>query len=155
MAVVEAHGLTRNFGSLTAVEDLSLQMEKGEVLAFLGPNGAGKTTSIRMLSGIISPTSGYGIVAGHRTDKEVEQIHESIGLLTETPGFYDGLTARWNLEFYASFYNGLDIIRQIEKYLKITGLWDKRDLYILANKENSSDPLSYRDLKRAEDCFEN
>jgi ABC-2 type transport system ATP-binding protein len=112
---------------LTAVEDLSLEMEKGEVLAFLGPNGAGKTTTIRMLSGIIAPTSGYAVVAGYRTDKEVEKIHESIGLLTETPGFYDALTARWNLEFFAGFYIGLDIDRQIEKYLKITGLWDRRD----------------------------
>jgi len=127
LAVVEAHGLTRNFGTLTAVEDLSLEMEKGEVLAFLGPNGAGKTTTIRMLSGIISPTIGYAAVAGHRTDREVEQIHESIGLLTETPGFYDGLTAMWNLGFYARFYSGLDVDKQIEKYLKITGLWDRRD----------------------------
>jgi len=127
LTVVEAHGLTRNFGTLTAVEDLSLDMEKGEVLAFLGPNGAGKTTTIRMLAGIISPTTGYAVVAGHRTDKEVDKIHESVGLLTETPGFYDALTAMWNLEFYARFYNGLDIDRQMEKYLKITGLWERRD----------------------------
>lgn len=127
MAVVEAHGLTRNFGTLTAVEDLSLEMEKGEVLAFLGPNGAGKTTTIRMLSGMISPTSGYAVVAGHRTDCEVEQIHESIGLLTETPGFYDALTAMWNLGFYARFYKEIDVDKQIEKYLNITGLWDRRD----------------------------
>lgn len=127
MAVVEAHELTRNFGTLTAVENLSLEMEKGEVLALLGPNGAGKTTTIRMLSGIISPTSGYAVIAGHRTDREVEQIHESIGLLTETPGFYDVLPAVWNLGFYARFYTGLDVDRQIEKYLKITGLWDRRD----------------------------
>lgn len=127
MPVIEAHGLTRNFGTLTAVEDLSLEMEKGEVLAFLGPNGAGKTTTIRMLSGIISPTNGYAVIAGYHTDKEPEKIHESIGLLTETPGFYDALTARWNLEFYARFYSGINVDQQIEKYLKITGLWDRRD----------------------------
>jgi ABC-2 type transport system ATP-binding protein len=130
LAVVEAHELTRNFGTLTAVEDLSLEMEKGEVLAFLGPNGAGKTTTIRMLSGIITPTRGYAVIAGHRTDRELEQIHESIGLLTETPGFYDALTAIWNLEYYARFYNGLDVDKQIEKYLKITGLWDRRDVKV-------------------------
>lgn len=127
MAVVVAHELTRNFGTTTAVENLSLEMEQGEVLAFLGPNGAGKTTTIRMLSGIISPTTGYGIVAGHRTDEDTEKLHESVGLLTESPGFYDGLTARRNLEFFARFYPGLDIDMQIEKYLKITGLWERRD----------------------------
>ena len=82
-------------------------MEQGEVLAFLGPNGAGKTTTIRMLSGIISPTRGYGVVAGHRTDSDSEKLHEAVGLLTESPGFYDGLTARRNLGFYARFYLGL------------------------------------------------
>jgi ABC-2 type transport system ATP-binding protein len=130
LAVVEAHELTRNFGTLTAVEDLSLEMEKGEVLAFLGPNGAGKTTTIRMLSGIITPTRGYAVIAGHRTDRELQPIHESIGLLTETPGFYDALTAIWNLGYYARFYNGLDVDKQIEKYLKITGLWDRRDVKV-------------------------
>jgi ABC-2 type transport system ATP-binding protein len=127
LSVVEAHGLTRNFGILTAVENLSLEMEEGEVLAFLGPNGAGKTTTIRMLAGIIQPTNGYAIIAGHRTDGEVEKLHEAVGLLTETPGFYDGLTARWNLEFFARFYSELDVEKQIEKYLKITGLWERRN----------------------------
>ena len=127
MAMIEAYGLTRKFGELVAVEDLSLEMAEGEILAFLGPNGAGKTTTIRMLSGIISPTSGYAVVAGRRTDEKVEQLHEVIGLLTETPGFYDRLSARRNLEFYAGFYTGLNIDRQTEKYLKMMGLWERRE----------------------------
>ena len=127
MAMIEAYGLTRKFGELVAVEDLSLEMSEGEVLAFLGPNGAGKTTTIRMLSGIISSNSGYAVVAGHRTDEEVEKLHEVIGLLTETPGFYDSLSARRNLEFYAGFYAKLDIDFQVEKYLKLTGLWERRE----------------------------
>ena len=127
MAMIEAYGLTRKFDGLIAVEDLSLEMSEGEVLAFLGPNGAGKTTTIRMLSGIISSTSGYAVVAGHRTDKEVEKLHEVIGLLTETPGFYDSLSARRNLEFYAGFYANLKIGFQVEKYLKMTGLWQRRE----------------------------
>ncbi|MBN2238763.1 MAG: ABC transporter ATP-binding protein [Dehalococcoidales bacterium] len=126
MAVVEAHGLSRNFGTLTAVEDISLEMQEGEVLAFLGPNGAGKTTTIRMLAGIISPTRGYAVVAGHRTDGEPEKLHESTGLLTEAPGFYSALSAWNNLEFYAGLYEKLDTAGQIEKYLKIAGLWDRR-----------------------------
>ena len=125
--MIEAYGLTRKFGEIVAVEDLNLEIKEGEVLAFLGPNGAGKTTTIRMLSGIISPTTGYAVVAGLRTDEKVEQLHEVIGLLTETPGFYDNLSAGDNLEFYAGFYNNLDIEYQVEKYLKMTGLWERRE----------------------------
>ncbi|MBA7664754.1 Linearmycin resistance ATP-binding protein LnrL [subsurface metagenome] len=127
MAMIETYSLTRKFRELMAVEDLSLEMAEGEVLAFLGPNGAGKTTTIRMLSGIISPTSGYAVVAGRRINEKVEQLHEVIGLLTETPGFYNHLSARRNLEFYARFYNNLNIDRQIEKYLKTMGLWERRE----------------------------
>lgn len=127
MAIVEAYGLTRQFGQLTAVEDLSLEMSEGEVLAFLGPNGAGKTTTIRMLAGIIAPTSGYAVIEGRRTDEEIEQLHEVIGLLTETPGFYERLCARRNLEFYAGFYTNLDVSGQVEKYLRAMGLWERRE----------------------------
>jgi ABC-2 type transport system ATP-binding protein len=127
MAMVEAHGLTRKFGELVAVDNISLEMSEGEVLAFLGPNGAGKTTTIRMLSGIISPTSGYAVLAGHRIDGEVEKLHEVIGLLTETPGFYDSLSARRNLEYYAGFYLNLNVQLQVEKYLKMIGLWERRE----------------------------
>lgn len=130
MSIVEAYGLTRKFDGLVAVEDLSLEMSEGEVLAFLGPNGAGKTTTIRMLAGIISSTSGYAVVAGHRTDGEIEKLHEVIGLLTETPGFYNSLSARRNLEFYAGFYANLNIDLQVEKYLKMMGLWDRRETMV-------------------------
>ena len=127
MAIVEAYGLTRKFDGLVAVEDLSLEMSEGEVLAFLGPNGAGKTTTIRMLAGIISSTAGYAVVAGQRTDGEVEKLHEVIGLLTETPGFYDSLSARRNLEYYAGFYANLNISLQVDKYLKTMGLWERKE----------------------------
>jgi len=126
MAIIEAYGLTKRFGELTAVEDLDLEVGEGEVLGFLGPNGVGKTTTIRMLSGIIAPSSGYAVVAGFRTDGKVELIHEKIGLLTETPGFYDRLSARRNLEFFAGFYH-LDIGTQAEKYLRAMGLWERRE----------------------------
>ena len=95
MALIEAHGLSRKFGELVAVEDLNLETSEGEVLALLGPNGAGITTTIRMLSGIISPTAGYAVVAGRRVNEEVEKLHQVIGLLTESPGFYDNLSARF------------------------------------------------------------
>jgi ABC-2 type transport system ATP-binding protein len=126
MAVIEAQGLTKRFGERTAVEDLHLSVEEGEVLGFLGPNGAGKTTTIRMLVGIIAPTSGYAEVAGVRPDREPERLHEAVGLLTESPGFYDRLSAERNLDYYARFYSGIEATPQVDKYLRFMGLWERR-----------------------------
>jgi len=127
MAIIETFGLSRNFGKATAVEDVTLTVEPGEVLGFLGPNGAGKTTTIRMLAGMIAPTRGYGIVAGRRTDRDPEQLHEIVGVLTQMPGLYDRLSARRNLEYFASFYPSIESRSQVEKYLKLMGLWERRD----------------------------
>lgn len=124
--MIETFNLTKKFNNLIAVEDLSIQVKKGEILGFLGPNGAGKTTTIRMLAGIIAPTKGYAVVAGLRTDKEVENLHEVIGILTEAPGFYERLTARENLLYFARFYN-IDVVLQVDKYLRKMGLWERRN----------------------------
>jgi ABC-2 type transport system ATP-binding protein len=124
--VIEAHNLSKRFGQRLAVDGLSLDVEEGEVLGFLGPNGAGKTTTIRLLSGIIGPSSGSAVVAGLHPDREPEKLHEVIGLLTESAGFYDRLTARRNLEYFAGFYTGLQVDSQVEKYLKLTGLWERQ-----------------------------
>jgi ABC-2 type transport system ATP-binding protein len=127
MTILSVHNLTKKFGQLTAVDDLSLDVSEGEVIGFLGPNGAGKTTTIRMLTGIISPTSGYAEVAGQRTDGNLDHLHEVIGLLTETPGFYEKMSARRNLEYFAGFYPITDIKSRVEKYLKQFRLWDRKD----------------------------
>ena len=121
--IIESFDLTRKFGNLTAVEDLNIRVNKGEILGFLGPNGAGKTTSIRMLAGTIAPTKGYAVVAGIRPDKGVEKLHEIIGLLTETPGFYERLTAKENLLYFARFYR-INSDLQVDKYLKNMDLWE-------------------------------
>jgi ABC-2 type transport system ATP-binding protein len=126
MSIIKACGLTKRFGDLTAVDALGLNVEEGEVLGFLGPNGAGKTTTIRMLAGIITPTSGHAQVAGLRPDQEPERLHEVVGLLTESPGFYERLSAQRNLEYFAGFYSGLEIDTRVEKYLRLMGLWDRR-----------------------------
>ncbi len=123
--MIETFDLTRKFANLTAVEDLSIQVGKGEILGFLGPNGAGKTTTIRILSGIIAPTKGHAVVAGIRTDKAAESLHEVIGLLTESPGFYQRLNATENLLYFAGFYD-IDVDTQVDKYLKLMGLWQRR-----------------------------
>jgi ABC-2 type transport system ATP-binding protein len=126
MAIIETFDISRHFGKTAAVEDLTLVVEAGEVLGFLGPNGAGKTTTIRMLAGMIAPTKGYAIVAGHRTDRDVEQLHEVIGMLTETPGFYSRLSAKRNLEYFASFYSSIESpSEQVGKYLRLIGLWER------------------------------
>ncbi|MBU7015461.1 MAG: ABC transporter ATP-binding protein [Theionarchaea archaeon] len=125
MAAIETQNLTRTFGNLTAVENLTMQVEQGEVLGFLGPNGAGKTTTVRMLSGIISPTAGRATVAGLEITESVEEIHERIGLLTETPGFYDRLSARENLLYFGRFY-AIDAEEQVDTYLKRFGLWERQ-----------------------------
>ncbi len=127
MHIIEVHDLTRKFGDFTAVDSLSFTVSPGEVLGLLGPNGAGKTTTIRMLAGIIAPTSGYAVVAGERSDRNIEKLHEVIGLLTETPGFYERLSARRNLEFFAGFYPGINTGAQVEKYLRAMGLWERRE----------------------------
>jgi ABC-2 type transport system ATP-binding protein len=124
--IIETYNLTRKFGKRTAVDDLNLSVKEGEILGFLGPNGAGKTTAIRMLAGIISPTSGYAVVDGLRPDKEPERTHEIIGMLTESPGFYNNLSAQRNLEYFGGFYSSIEVGIQIEKYLKTMDLWDRR-----------------------------
>jgi ABC-2 type transport system ATP-binding protein len=126
MDIIETCHLSRKFKQLTAVQDLNLSVDKGEILSFLGPNGAGKTTTVRMLAGIIAPTSGYAVVSGIRIDQNVEQLHKVIGLLTETPGFYNRLSANFNLEYYANFYENINVKIQVEKYLKLFGLWERR-----------------------------
>jgi ABC-2 type transport system ATP-binding protein len=127
VGIIETSGLSRRFRDVIAVDDLTMSIESGEILGFLGPNGAGKTTTIRMLAGIIRPTGGEAIVAGHRIDRDVEKLHEVIGMLTETPGLYGRLSARRNLEYFAGFYPIDDVGARVEKYLKLMGLWERRE----------------------------
>jgi ABC-2 type transport system ATP-binding protein len=125
--VIETRDLTKRYGSTLALEGLDLTVAEGEVLGFLGPNGAGKTTTVRLLTGMISPTSGSARVAGLDPVADVERLHETVGLLTESPGFYRKLTARYNLLFFARFYPNISAEAQVEKYLKLFDLWDRRD----------------------------
>ncbi len=104
MYAVEAINLTKKFGDFTAVDGISLQVERGEIFAFLGPNGCGKTTTIRMLCGIITPTSGTGRVAGYDIVSEADRVKENIGYMSQKFSLYEDLTVRENLEFYAGVY---------------------------------------------------
>lgn len=96
--------LTKKFGAFTAVDNISFKVEKGKILGFLGPNGAGKSTAIRMLCGILEPTSGGGSVAGFDIVKDSERVKERIGYMSQKFSLYEDLTVSENLDFYAGIY---------------------------------------------------
>ncbi len=108
-----------------AVTDLSLEVRKGEVFGFIGPNGAGKTTTMKMLIGLLEPSSGSGKVAGYDIIRQVIDIRERTGVLPEPAGFYDNLTARQNLRFYAKLYDSIPADtreKRIEDLLETVGI---------------------------------
>jgi ABC-2 type transport system ATP-binding protein len=125
--MIKTQDLTKKFGKTLAVDRLTLKIREGEVFGFLGPNGAGKTTTVRMLTSLISPTSGSATVNGYQVGKQDASIRRSIGILTETPGMYDNLSAKFNLEIYANLCEVKDVNGQVEKYLRLLGLWDRRE----------------------------
>jgi len=121
--VIAARGLTRRFGPRLAVDDLSIEVAQGEIVALLGPNGAGKTTTMRMLAGLIAPTSGSvtidGVLLGRATGTA---LRSRIGFLTEAPGLWDRLTVRENLSIYASLYALASARDAVEAALDVFGL---------------------------------
>ncbi len=127
--MIKVENLTKKFGNITAVENISLNINESEIFGFLGPNGAGKTTTIRILSTLISPTSGKITIDNRDNRTNGEYIRSITGLLTESPGMYEKISAYDNLEYYSSFYNIPDRTRKnnIEKYLKMFDLWDRKD----------------------------
>jgi ABC-2 type transport system ATP-binding protein len=125
--MIQTTNLTRRFGKVLAVDDLNLDVHEGEVFGFLGPNGAGKTTTVRMLAALIAPSSGSAVINGFRLGQQDGDIRRSVGILTETPGMYDTLSAQRNLEIFARLYEVKDVPAQVEKYLRLFGLWDRRE----------------------------
>ncbi len=102
--MISARSLTKRFGAVAAVEDVSFEIRPGEIFGILGPNGSGKTTTIRMLCGIIGPTSGTAIVAGVDVVEDPDRVKSRIGYMSQTFGLYRDLTAEENLRFYAGLY---------------------------------------------------
>ena len=127
MPMVSARGLTREFGARTAVEDVTFDLEPGQLCALLGPNGAGKTTTVRMLLGLIGPSRGTATVAGVDVPNDqarLAALRGRVGLLTETPGFYDRLSALENLTLFGRLYGmeGATLAARIAEYLDRLGL---------------------------------
>lgn len=129
--MIDTENLTRKFGSLTAVDNVTLHVEEGEVFGFLGPNGAGKTTTVRMLCCLIGKTSGQAHIGNFSVDKEEDclQIRKIVGFLPENVGLYDSLSAYRNLDFFGKLYEVPNQKRadNIERILKLLGIWERRE----------------------------
>jgi ABC-2 type transport system ATP-binding protein len=126
-AITTAH-LTRRFGSLLALDDLTLNIPRGAVFGFLGPNGSGKTTTIRLLLGLIRPTAGEAIVLGHDVRTAAPEVRSRTGVLLEHTGLYERLSAEANLDFYARIarFSEVDRRARVREMLTQIGLWDRR-----------------------------
>lgn len=124
--MIETRALTKHFDGKVAVDSLTLQVGEGEVFGLLGPNGAGKTTTVRMLSCLIAPTSGEAFVGSFQVGRDDQQIRRIVGILTETPGLFERLSARKNLEIYARLYEVEQVKKQVDKYLQLLGLWEQQ-----------------------------
>jgi len=130
--MIEARGLTKTFGSLTAVDNISFQVEKGEVFGLLGPNGAGKSTTLSMLCTILRPTAGIALVNGFDVARSASQVRKSIGIVFQDPSIDDKLTGRENMEMHGDLYGvPRDQMKgRIDEVLKLVELEDRADSYM-------------------------
>jgi ABC-2 type transport system ATP-binding protein len=119
--VLETQGISKRFGGLQAVQELSIQIRQGDIYGFLGPNGAGKTTSIRMILGLISPSRGTVRIFGHDIRKEFREAIRHVGAMVEGPAFYPYLTGRQNLKIYGRLSGGVSDAR-IQEVLEMVGM---------------------------------
>jgi ABC-2 type transport system ATP-binding protein len=127
--IIETEHLSRRFGDLVAVRDVSLRVQPGEIFGVLGPNGAGKSTTIRMLCGILEPTGGRGTVVGCDIARDSRGIKERIGYMTQRFSLYEDLTVRENLAFYAGIYGvpGGRRSARVGDVIDVAGLGSRRD----------------------------
>ncbi|HID75358.1 MAG TPA: ABC transporter ATP-binding protein [Planctomycetaceae bacterium] len=130
--VVVTRHLTKRFGSLTAVDDVSLSLHRGQILGFIGPNGAGKTTTIRILVGLMRPTSGSASVAGADCVREARKIKRLVGYMPDNFGYYDNMRVREYLDFFGAAF-GLSRRRRrrrIDEVMEMTGCRDLQDRFV-------------------------
>jgi ABC-2 type transport system ATP-binding protein len=127
-AVIRAISLTKRYGSLVAVDQLTLEVYEGEAFSLLGPNGAGKTTTVEMLEGLRRPSSGEGYVLGYDVsdDDDVRQLKRQIGVLPQEFSTFERLTVKENLELMSALYGTSD---RVNHYLEALGLWEYRNVH--------------------------
>ena len=131
MRMIDVQHLTKKYGNITAVDDLTFHVDQGEVFGLLGPNGAGKTTTIRMLCCLIAKSGGVATIAGNQIGSPANdlKIRKMIGLVPDNVGLFDELSAYENLDYYGKLYECSLRERKenIAYFLKLLGLWEKRD----------------------------
>jgi ABC-2 type transport system ATP-binding protein len=134
MKVIIAENLTKKFGAFTAVDNISFEVEKGEIFGFLGANGAGKTTAMRMLCGLSKPTSGLGKVASFDIEKQSEQVKANIGYMSQKFALYEDLKVWENLRLYGGIYGvpNKEIGARIDKALIQLGIEDEKNTMVKA-----------------------
>lgn len=137
---VDARDLTRRFGDFTAVDAITFQVDPGEVFGFLGANGAGKTTAIRMLTGLLAPSSGHARVAGRDVETDPEGVKRSIGYMSQRFSLYEDLTVQENVRLYAGIYG----LTNAEIDQRTGALLDRLDLRARRNRLVASLPLGWR-----------
>jgi ABC-2 type transport system ATP-binding protein len=172
-SIIETRELTRSFADLVAVDRLTLNVNKGEIFGLVGPDGAGKTTTLRLLCGLMNPTSGSASVAGHDVVKEIEEVKDRIGYMAQRFGLYQDLTVDENMEFYADLFGvpmsvradlapGLLKMTRMEKFRgrqagRLSGgmkqklalmctLLHRPDILFLDEPTNGVDPVSRREF---------
>lgn len=140
MKVIRAKNLTKRFGSFTAVDSISFEVEKGEIFGFLGANGAGKTTAMRMLCGLSKPTDGHGEVAGFDIYKQSENVKKNIGYMSQKFALYEDLKVWENLRLYGGIYGvpNKEIDQKIDALLQTLGFEDEKNTMV------SSLPLGWK-----------
>ncbi|MBI2845895.1 MAG: ATP-binding cassette domain-containing protein [Chloroflexi bacterium] len=128
MAIIEVEELVKKFGNLTAVDQVSFEVQEGEIFGFLGPNGAGKTTTINMLCTLLKPSSGRARLNGFDVVTQRDEVRGSLGLVFQDPTLDDRLTAEENLDFHALLYGvpGEERASRKEQLLTMLGLWERR-----------------------------
>lgn len=138
--VIQAHQLTRTFGNFTAVDAITFEVKQGEIFGFLGANGAGKTTALKMLTGLLMPSSGSATVAGFDVRKSPEQVKRHIGYMSQRFSLYEDLTIRENIRFFGGIY-GLTRVQLREKTHEVI---EKLGLTGQADQLVRSLPLGWR-----------
>lgn len=138
--IISTDRLTRTFGAFTAVNAISFEVHEGEIFGFLGANGAGKTTALKMLTGLLTPTSGKAMVAGYDVWREPEQVKRRIGYMSQKFSLYEDLTVRENIRLFGGIYG----LKMSKIKAKTTRLLEKLQLEAEADKLVGSLPLGWK-----------